>query len=135
MFAKVRNAVKSTQEEIAGFFELRGEGEHQTSGFSEVIAGVTDIAAQKIGVTTQMALKGSMGGATRALNKELEAEAIAENPGLAMAELLPKSLKKNPLALMGLNSIFQKYLAGGLGGGAGTGGGGASDNGQAKFNL
>lgn len=135
MFAKIRTAFRSIEEGISGYFQLYGEGDNQTSGFTETVSGISDIIAQKVGMSTQMAIKGSMGGSMKALNKELEQEAMAENPNLAMAEFLPKSLRKNPLALMGLNSIMQKYAGSILSGGSGSGSGSDNHTGQAKFNL
>lgn len=133
MYSKLSTAYRQAQRQVSSFFEVHGEGDNQYSDCSQVIAGLGDVFAQKIGVTVQMAIKGSIGGSTKALNKELEQVAIAENPNLAMAEYLPKSLKKNPLALMGLNSIMARLAAGGLGSAGPGPSNGKAD--QAQFNL
>jgi hypothetical protein len=115
---------------IADFFTP--ESSDRPSDFGRSIDAISDSFAQKIGVTVQAAIRGSSGGSSKALNRELEAEAIAENPSLAVVGMLPKSLRKNPLALAGLQALASKLFSSS---GAGTSGPGTSNNGQTKFNL
>lgn len=74
----------------------------------QFIEQVSAITAEKIGVSTQAAIRGSLGGMMKGVNAELEQEAINADPSLSLAKALPKSLRKNPLALMGLQLLMNK---------------------------
>lgn len=76
-----------------------------------VIAQVAEITAHKIGMSTQMAIKGSLGGTMKGVNAQLEAEAMAADPSLALTQALPKSLRKNPIAMIGLQALVNKFMA------------------------
>lgn len=107
-------------------------GPDQMSPFTQVICEVSTIIAKEQAVVTQAAIRGSLGGQQRAMNENLEAVAISEDPNLAFAQVLPKSLKRNPLALMGLQAIMRNM-------GRGPGSPGPNGSGiigdQAKFKL
>lgn len=114
---------------FAALFIPRHEGE--VSPFGEITNQMAEIVAQKMGVTVQAAIRGSFGGSMKGVNKELEQIAIEESPDLAIASALPKSLKKNPLAMAGFQAVIQRILSN-------SGGIGGPHNGhhpQAKFNL
>jgi len=89
-----------------------------------------EIVAQKIGVSTQQAIKGSLGGSLKGVNAQLEQEAIASDPSLALVSALPKSLKKNPIAMIGLQALINKFMAS-----SGAGHNSNNPQAQAKFNL
>lgn len=124
-----RAVICKSSEVLQSVFLPQNDGE--SSAFGQAVDQITDSISQKIGVTTQAALRGSLGGSMKAVNAELEREAAAADPAAAALQALPKSLRKNPVAMMGLQSIMQKFLQG-----QGSGSGGFSNNGgQAKFNL
>lgn len=112
---------------FAGFVSPKSENENSPLG--DVIESAAEVVSQKIGVTVQAAIRGSIGGSMKGINAELEREAIAENPNLAVMDALPKSLKKNPLAMMGLQAVLSRMNL--------PGGGKSNSNGnsQARFNL
>lgn len=105
------------------------QGQNNASPFGETLDAITDVMAQKIGVTVQASIRGAMGGTMKGVNHALEDVAREENPSLAMMDALPKSLKKNPIALMGLQALIAR--SGGSGGSGGTRGNGS----QAQFKL
>lgn len=106
----------------------------ESSAFGQAVDQITDSISQKIGVTTQAALRGSLGGTMKAVNAELEREAVSQDPAAAALQALPKSLKKNPVAMIGLQSIMSKFLQGNTSGSGGIFNSGNNGN-QAKFNL
>jgi len=106
------------------------QDENTPSDFAKLTDSIASVFAQRIGTTVQAHIKGAMGGTMKAVNAELEQEAISGNPQAAIIAALPKSLRKNPLAQVGLTSIIQKILSG-----SGPGSGNNGSNSQAKFNL
>ena len=102
---------------------------NQNPPFIEIVDKITDMFAQKQAITTQAAIRGSMGGSQKAINAELERIAIEENPDLALTKMLPNSLKKNDLALQGL-----KFLVGRMRSSGGSGGNHHPGE-QVKFKL
>lgn len=103
--------------------------------FQESVEAITDGIAQKTGSSIQAAIRGSLGGSAKSLNHELEQEAIAADPSLALMEYLPKSLKKNPIAMLGLQRVVGNFLSGSGGGSKKIEAGKNGSGGQAKFNL
>lgn len=106
MHTKVNRAVRSAKAEISNFFLVTNESGY--TGYSEVVNNISDVLSQKIGITVQAAIRGSVGGTMKGVNAALEKEAIENNPELAIMDVLPKSLKKNPIALMGLQAIISR---------------------------
>lgn len=128
-YAKARNVVANTQETIFGLATPEIEG--QLSPIGQMFDTVSTDMANKIGVTVQAAIRGSMGGTMKGVNAELEQLAIDNNPAAGLAQALPKSLRKNPLAMMGAEILLQKIMSGQSGSRAGN-----NNNGkQVKFNL
>lgn len=131
-YVKARNTIQEASEAFNDFFTCQSDD--SPSPFLQIVGQVSELTAQKIGVTTQMAIKGSLGGTMKGVNAELEQVAAENDPSAAMLTLLPKSTKKNPLAMAGLNILIQRLLSGG-GQGSGFGTGSGSNNSQTKFNL
>jgi len=97
--------------------------------FSQVVNQVADIIGEKQALVTQASIRGALGGQQRALNRDLEEIAVQEDPGLALTQILPKSLKRNPLALMGLQSILSRRSPGS------SPGSNTNNGGQVRFKL
>lgn len=123
---------KRFDEVIEQFSEFITPGSNgDASPFGQVVDSVTDMLADKIGVRIQAATRGSAGGSAKALNAGLQEVAMQEDPNLALMQSLPKSLRKNPMALMGLQAILSRAAAGNMRSPGGPGNGQA----QAKFSL
>jgi len=124
--------------EVGQAFEdyFKPSGEDQLSDFSRTVDSIAYVFADKMRVSTVAAVKGSLGGSQKAINAALEQEAIEEDPSLAMTQVLPKSLRKNPLAMMGFKAIMNKMVqgAGNISPGSRSGSPG-NGHGQVKFNL
>lgn len=119
------------KDQVNFFFTVQ-TGEQGTA-FNQAINDMGDVFATKYGQAMMAAMRGQMGGQARALTTELEDVARAENPQLALLDMLPKSLKKNPVAMTGLNVLLQRVMAGQQASGSVTTPGG--NHGQVKFNL
>jgi len=132
-YVKANRAVKRTSDILSDLFIPKVEG--QSSVMGAAVQEWAETISQRIGAHTQAAIKGSIGGTMKGVNAALEQEAIAENPALGLVEMLPKSLKKNQLAQVGLMSIINRFMQGS--GSGGPGGPGSSNNGQGqtKFML
>jgi len=126
---KSRQHYKDTVKALEAF--VTAPSQNEPSDFAKVCDNIAELFANRTGVVVQAALRGAMGGTMKGVNAALEKQAIEENPQLSLAEALPKSLKKNPLALMALQSIMSKVMAGS------SGSSGSSGNGHqhAKFQL
>lgn len=129
-YVKATRFIQDSIETLHYCFEHTGE-----DGFTPLIRFVdqtTEVTAQKIGVSVQAAIKGSIGGTMKGVNAQLENYAAENDQGAALMTALPKSLRKNPIALMGLQMLMQN-MAKGVPGKAPENGRGITP--QAKFNL
>lgn len=127
VYRNAQRVSKNISETLESIFTPITPGE--PSIFNQAVNEILEGGAQRVGVHVQAAIKGSIGGTMKGVNAALEKEAIDGNPTLALAGALPKSVKKNPLAMIGLQMLAQKI---------GNGGGNASSNNgatQAKFTL
>lgn len=111
------------------FFEQPGPD--KPSDFQQVADQLSVIFADRVRIAFQAVDRGARGAAQRDINRGLEDVAVEEMPALAIAQALPKNLKKNPLAEAGLNLLLQRLMSGGIGGGDGSSGRST----QARFNL
>jgi len=111
---KNNRSINESSRAVAQFFSA--ESETSGSDFSQVVNWIVEQLATKIGTSVNMSIKGAFGGSTKQLNKELEQVAIEQNPQLALLDILPKSTKKNNLAMLGLQMLMSRS-------GSGTGGG------------
>lgn len=127
-YVKARRTIQEASEALFSFFE--SESPDNPPPFMQLVGQVSEITAQKIAYSTQMAIKGSFGGTMKGVNSELEAVAVDNDPSAAMLQMLPKSTRKNPLAMAGLNILINKMLTG-SGGSTPANGSGS----QTKFNL
>lgn len=127
-YVKARRTSKLVTGTLSDIFLPQAEGRSSVAG--EAVQEIGEQLAQRIGLTVQQAIKGSIGGSMKGINAALEQEGAAANPDAAILAALPKSLKKNPVALMGLQAIMSK-----LSGGSSPQASGGQNNGQAKFNL
>jgi len=108
----VSRQVKSTYNDIEqgfrAFFQAESEG--TPSAFGQTVSAVGEIIGGKVAGGVTHSLNTSLGGTMKGVNAELEAQALAENPTLAALELMPKSMKKNPKAMLGLAQILNNVL-------------------------
>ena len=81
------------------------------SEFNKNINQIADIVAERTRLGLTMADRGSTGAAVRDVNRGLEEIAVQNDPSLAVAQALPKSLKKNQLAMAGLNMLVQNIIS------------------------
>lgn len=81
------------------------------SDFNKILIEIASIFADRYRVAMTSAANGAQGAAVRDVNRGLEEIAVAADPSLAVAQVLPKSLKKNPLALAGLNMLMQNVMS------------------------
>lgn len=122
----------NTIEKFNAYFNQPGPD--QPSDFHLLIEKIADLVAERTRIGLMAAERGSKGAAVRDATSGLEQIAADNDPGLAVAQSLPKVLKKNPVAAAGLQFLIQKMLTGQPGGVPGSGG--SPDNGsQAKFRL
>lgn len=137
IFAGIRRHNKKLNDKLDQFGDLAYSFvKPEPDGLSPVARALdlfSDTVAQKIGLTIQASIRGSMGAQSRAITGALEGEALEANPVLG---LLPKKLAKNPLASMGLQILLEKMSSAGAGqpGKMGILPGGNTD-GSPKFNL
>lgn len=123
-YVRVKRVSQSINETLESIFIPSNQGD--MSLFTQTVNEILDGSAQRIGVSVQAAIRGSIGGSMKGVNAQLEQVAADSDPTLALAAQLPRSVKKNPLAMMGLQLLMQR-----------TAGKNASSNGntQAKFSL
>lgn len=127
VYSKINRTYNEISQGLKDIFVCPGEDGLST--FGQIINSTADVFSQKIGTSTQAAIRGSIGGTMKGVNAALENEAMAENPNLAVLQALPKSLKGNPIALMGLQAIISR-----IGQGPASQGNNGH-NAQAKFTL
>jgi len=126
--AKAHSLILSVYQSVNDFFEPAGKD--QLSPWGEVINAFTANVGNEVGHGVQRALSQSMGGTMKGATAELEQRAIAENPNLAVMGMLPKSIQRNPLAMIAFQQIMNK----GIGGGKQVGDNHSPDN-QGAFNI
>jgi len=131
--AKAHSLILSVYQSINDFFEPAGKD--QLSPWGEVVNAFTANVGNEVGHGVQRALSQSMGGTMKGATAELEQRAIADNPNLAVMGMLPKSIQRNPLAMIAFQQIMNKGGLSGLGGGAKSGGDNHSPGNQGVFNI
>lgn len=109
VYSKAKSAVNEVSQTLSDYFTV--DTPEGISPFGQLLNQFAEIQAQRLGVTVQAAIRGSVGGKMKAIVPALEAEAAAEYPELGLAELLPKSLKKSPAAQVGLQLLLNKIMA------------------------
>ena len=105
----------------------------QPSDFNQTLDQIAILFADRFRITMTAADRGAAGAAARDLNRGLEEYAAEQSPVLSLVNQMPKSLKKNKLAMAGLDFMLQKALSGQPGSGSGSGGSNGSN--QMKFGL
>lgn len=125
-YVKARRVVEEIATTVEDLFTARSED--LPSPFVQAVQQITAGLSEQIGVKTQAAIRGSIGGTMKGVNAALEREAIEQNPELAVYEALPKSLKKNQVAMLGLQYILNRV-------GAGKNEDRGNHSSQAKFSL
>jgi len=108
VYNKARTNINSIQYSLEDYFTPSGED--QISPFGRLVEQCAEVTAQRLGTTVQAAIRGSIGGTMTAMVPALEREAMDANPELAILDVLPKSLKKSPLAIQGLQLIVNRIL-------------------------
>ena len=109
----------------------------EPSNFAKTVSQIADMAAERTRISLMAADRGQQGAAVRDATRGLEQVAIENNPGLAVAQLMPKALKKNKLAEVGLGYLIQNIMSKqGQGAVPGLGNNGSGIHGhQPKFDL
>ena len=132
--AQTIKARRNYENMVEGFRAfITPDGPETISDFNKTIYEIASIFADRYRTALTAAERGAQGAAARDINRGLEEVAIAQNPALAVAGALPKSLQKNPLAAAGLNMIIQNIMSKQTMPGPGSGSNGS--NSQAKFDL
>jgi len=109
VYNKARTNFTDIQNSLEDYFTSGREGE--ISPFGRLVEQCAEVTAQRLGTTVQAAIRGSLGGTMTKMVPALEQEAIEANPELAFIDVLPKSLKKSPLALQGLQLLMNRLMA------------------------
>lgn len=109
-----------------------GENPGEPSDLVKACHFLAEDVGQRVGLTVNAGIRGSMGGMMQGLNRDLEQVAIDQDPNLALVQSLPKSLKKNKMAMEGLMYLIQQNKFAGSASHNSNGGSGRS---QVKFNL
>lgn len=107
--SKARTKYRVVQDALEDYFTPSGED--QISPFGRVVEQCAEVTAQRLGTTIQAGIRGSLGGTMSAMVPALEKEAIEANPELAFVDMLPKSLKKSPVAIQGLQMLLSRWIA------------------------
>jgi len=111
---KAFDEAKEKYENLAqGFVEyVTPQDETNISPFNETLAQVADLFADRFRVAMTAATLGAQGAAARDLTRGLEELGQEEMPAGAIVPHLPKSLRKNPIALQMLNNIVMRLMQG-----------------------
>lgn len=125
-YVRIKRVSQTINETLENIFVARNQD--NMSVFTQTINEILDGSAQRIGYQVQAAIRGSIGGSMKGVNAQLEKVAADNDPTLAVAANLPKSLKKNPLAMAGLQFLLNRA-------GGGNTGGNNNQTSQAKFSL
>ena len=119
-------------ENIAAFEDYFTQpSETEPSPFNKTVNSTGEFIAAQVSDRVAGVLQGSIGGTMKGVTAELEKEAIAMNPAMAIMEGMPKAIKKNPLAYLMMQQLINKNIPGG---GGAIGGNGRMLE-QPKFNL
>lgn len=99
--------------------------EKTASPFASLVDQVAQVFSSRFGSTLTAVIRGSLGGTQKGVNSEAYQEAIKDNEGLALLDVVSpsvsKRLGKNPLAVMALQALLSKVFKPGEGTGvAGT---------------
>lgn len=125
-------AERKSQSVSGTIYELFQPNSEGVSPFSEVVNSVAVVMSEHIGKTVQASIRGSIGGSMKGLNAGLEQIAVEDNSTAAAMSALPKSLKKNPVAMMGLKVLMDRLNNNSPPGQISSSNGSVK---QAKFNL
>lgn len=102
------------------------------SDFNKVLDQTAILFADRYRIAMTAVDRGQQGAAVRDVNRGLEDLAVENNPALAVAQNLPRSLRKNNLAMAGLNILVNSIMQNK---GGGNGGGNMVSTRQVKFDL
>lgn len=126
---KLNQVVNSHFAVFEDFFTSQNDGE--ASPFTELLGKTGGAIAASVSDSVNSAMAGAMGGAMKGATAELERQAVQDNPVLGIMESMPKSIRKNPLAFMAMQTLLNKHIpAGGAPGQQGSlfpGGNGHND--------
>jgi len=120
---------------VQGFEDFfTSPGKDQFSPYDQSVHNIVEGIGVSVGSGVTRAINGSIGGTMKQAGRELEAQAVAENPNLALMGMMPKSIQKNPLAMIAMQQIMNR---GGVGGGVNGGNSGStsSGNNQSAFDI
>jgi len=103
---KTNRRIDNISEGFTEFFTSQDKDGY--TNFAKTVSWTSEAIGQSVGRYFVAAERGASGGTMKGVNKELERVAVQENPELAVLDVLPKSLKRNPLAMLGLQAIMSK---------------------------
>jgi len=122
---------KGIVEGIQDYFNPRGKD--QLSPFGETVGNIAEVLGNSTGHGVQRAISSSLGGTMKGATAELEKQAVAENPNLALMGMMPKSIQKNPLAMIAMQQLMSRGNI--LGGGGGNGSSNTVSSNQGAFDI
>lgn len=116
---KVKAQYESLVDAFDEFFAVKNPdtGSH----FNQTMDSIAVLFADRYRIAVSAADRGQIGAAARDVNRSLEEIAVENNPAYAVANSLPKGLKKNPVAMAGLQLLLQRLSAGAAGNPTATG--------------
>jgi len=123
-------------EDIQDFFEV--DAKTGVSPYGQSLANIVEAVGVSTGSGVQRAITGSLGGTMKNANAEAKAQLMEENPQvatmMAIADSLPKSIRKNDL-LTGIIMRGAMQAFNGLGGGGNGASAVKSNSDQSAFNI
>lgn len=104
---KSRGLVRENLDIIEDYFS---SSEGEPSSFNKVVDTTGQYIARQVTEGVAGYLSASIGGTMKGATAELESQAISENPVLAIMEGMPKSIKKNPLASLAMQTLLNRNM-------------------------
>jgi len=134
--SKACRVIVAFVEGVQDFFEV--DAKTGVSPYGQSIANIVEAIGVSTGSGVQRAITGSLGGTMKNANAEAKAQLMEENPQaatmMAIADSLPKSIRKNDL-LTGIIMRGAMQAFNGLGGGGNGAGVVKSNSDQSVFDI
>jgi len=105
---KFRHVIQENIAIVEDFFTPQTEG--GTSTFAENLSQLGKLISEEVTAGVNGMLQGSLGGTMKGAAAELEQQAMAENPSLAIMSGMPKAIKKNPFASMIMQQLIERNM-------------------------
>jgi len=91
---KMRASAVENIDAFANFFTA--ETQNGSTAFLDTVNAIAKITGHEVAQGTMNAINGSIGGATKGINAELNREGMESLPGYDLMKAFPKSVQKNP---------------------------------------